>query len=245
MTVGDTLTVGTGGRKELVTVKRIVNAVGAAPSGRGGFGGGFGGGGGGAGEVELAAPLKFDHLSGVDVSDVGTGISFSPATRFPHVSGDAVQALGSGITLDKPLVKSHAYGAAVVNPLATTGSYQGPPAPNQWFGDPLSASAGSIALVDASGKVVVDAMVYGSQQSSSSANGTITSPELATLEGDQSQGGCIVVVPSTGRGGRGAPATGTPSRSMARTSDGGDTGNICADFQLQTPTPGASNQRSQ
>ena len=36
------------------------------------------------------------------------------------MSGDAVQALGSGVTLDSPLVKAHAYGAAVVNPLATT-----------------------------------------------------------------------------------------------------------------------------
>ena len=108
-------------------------------------------------------------MSGVDVSDVGTGISFSPATKFPHVSGDAVQALGSGITLDSPLAKGHAYGAAVVNPLATTVGYQGPPAPNQWFGGALSASAGSIALLDASGEVVVDAMVYGSQQSNSSA----------------------------------------------------------------------------
>ncbi len=182
-------------------------------------------------------------MSTVNVSDAGTGISFSPATRFAHVSGDAVQALGSGITLDKALVKSHAYGAIVVNPSATTGSYQGPPAPNQWFGNPLSASAGSIALLDASGKVVVDAMVYGSQQSSSSANGTITSPELAVLEGDQGQGGCIVVAPSSGRGGRGAPAAGTPSRSMARTSDGVDTDSNCSDFQLQASTPGAPNQK--
>ena len=103
--------------------------------------------------------------------------------RFAHVSGDAVQALGSGITLDSPLAKGHAYGAAVVNPQATTAGYQGPPAPNQWFGGVLSARAGSIALMDASGVVVVDAMVYGSQQSNSSANGTIASPELATLEG--------------------------------------------------------------
>ncbi len=110
-----------------------------------------------------------------------------------------MQALGSGITLDSPLVKGHAYGAAVVNPLATTVGYQGPPAPNQWFGGALSASAGSIALMDASGVVVVDAMVYGSQQSSSSGNGTIASPEIATLEADQGQGGCIVVVPSAGR----------------------------------------------
>ena len=96
-------------------------------------------------------------MSGVDVSDVGTGISFSPATKFPHMSGDAVQALGSGITLDSPLAKAHAYGAAVVNPLDTTAGYQGPPAPNQWFGGALSARAGSIALLDASGVVVVDA----------------------------------------------------------------------------------------
>ena len=244
MTVGDTLTIGTGGRKELVTVRRIVNSV-AAPSGRGGFGGGFREGGGPAGEVELAAPVKFDHLSGVNVSDAGTGISFSPAARFPHFSGDAVQALGSGITLDGSLTKPHEYGAAVVNTLATTGSYQGPPAPAQWFGNPLSAAAGSIALFDASGKVLVDGMVFGSRQSSSSANGTIASPEIATLEGDQSQGGCIVVVPSAGRGGAGrvAASAGATNRSVGLALDGADTDNNCIDFQLQTPTPGAPNQK--
>ena len=245
MAVGDTLTVGTGGRKELVTVKSIISVSAAsAGGGRGGFGG-SGGSGGRAGEIELAAPLKFDHLSGVNVSDVGTGISFSPATRFTHVSGDAVQALGSGITLDSSLTKHHEYGAAMVNTLATTGSYQGPPAPNQWFGNPLSTSAGSIALFDASGKVLVDGMVFGSRQSSSSANGTIASPEIATLEGDQSQGGCIVVVPSTGRGGsgRGAAPAGATNRSDGLASDGADTDNNCTDFQLQTPTPGASNQQ--
>ena len=75
-------------------------------------------------------------MPGVDVSDVGTGISFSPATRFAHVSGDAVQALGSGIALDRPLAKGHAYGAALGNPLPMAG-YQGSPAPNQWFGSVL------------------------------------------------------------------------------------------------------------
>ncbi len=248
MTVGDTLTVGTGARKELVTVKSIVS-VSAVPAGggRGGFRGGAGGGGGKAGEIELATPLKFDHVSGVNVSTPGTGISFTPATRFPHVSGDAVQVLGSGITLDSPLAKNHEYGAAVVNPLATTGSYQGPPAPDQWFGNPLSTSAGSIALFDPSGKVLVDGMVFGSRQSSSSANGTVASPEIATLEGDQSQGGCIVVVPSAGRGGpgRGAAPAGATNRSVGLASDGADTDNNCTDFQLQTPTPGASNQRTQ
>jgi hypothetical protein len=163
-------------------------------------------------------------MSGVDVSDVGTGISFSPATKFPHVSGDAVQALGSGITLDRPLAKGHAYGAPVVNPLATTVGYQGPPAPDQWFGGALSTRAGSIALMDVSGVVVVDAMVYGSQQSSSSANGTITSPEIATLEADQGKGGCIVVVPG---------AAGGAGRSRGRFPNGFDADSLCQDFLLQ------------
>ena len=203
--------------------------------GRGGFGGR--GGAGGSGEVELDAPLKFDHMLGVDVSDVGTGISFSPATKYSHKSGDAIQALGSGITLDKALDKSHEYGAAVVNTQVTTAGYNGSTAPNQWFGGALSGSAGSIALMDASGKVVVDAMVYGSQQSNSSGNGTIASPELATLEGDQSQGGCIVVVPSAGRGGfgmRGGSAGGETNKSLGRFPDGADTDSLCSDFMTQT-----------
>jgi len=219
VTVGDTLTVGTGGRKELVTVTSV-GTTGASGTG-----------------VDLAAPLKFDHMSGVDASDEGTGISFSPATRFRHVSGDAVQALGSGITLDGPLVNGHAYGAPVVNPLDTTGGYLGPPAPNQWFGGPLSARAGSIALLDASGVVVVDAIVYGSQQSSSSANGTITSPEIATLEADQGRGGCIVVVPSAGRGaGPAATSAGAANRSVGRFPDGFDADSLCTDFLLQPAT---------
>jgi len=182
VTVGDTLTMGTGERRELATITSV------GTSGANGTG------------VSLATPLRFDHIAGIDVSDVGTGISFSPSTRFPHISGDAVQALGSGITFDRPLTKGHAYGAPVGNALNTTESYQGPPAPNQWFGGTLSARAGSITLLDASGVAVVDAIVYGSQQSSSSANGTITSPEIATLEADQGKGGCIVVVPTAGRG---------------------------------------------
>jgi len=240
MTVGDTLIVGTGARKELATVKTLLNSV-AAPGGRGSARTG-----GISGEVELAAPFQFDHQAGVDVSDTGTGVSFSPSTRFPHQSGDAVQALGGGLTLDRPLVKPHEYGAPVINPLAITGSYHGSPAPNQWFGNPFSATAGSLALFDASGKVLVDGMVYGSRQSSSSANGTIASPEIATLEGNQSQGGCIVVAPATSRGGfgRGAQPTGTANRSLGLAEDGADTDNNCADFQLQTPTPGAPNQRA-
>ncbi|HUO36884.1 MAG TPA: arabinofuranosidase catalytic domain-containing protein, partial [Mycobacterium sp.] len=206
---GDTLTVGTGGRKELVKVA----SVGA--------------------DVNLAAPLKFDHMPGVDVSDPGTGISFSPATKFAHRSGDAVQALGGGIALDSPLAKSHAYDAPVLNPSDATEGYHGPPAPNQWFGGPLSTSAGSIALLDAGAVAVVDAIVYGSQQSSSSGNGTIASPEIATLEADQGQGGCIVVVPGAGRGPVPADAS---NRSVGRYPDGADTDSLCHDFLMQPAT---------
>ncbi|MBN9662581.1 MAG: lamin tail domain-containing protein [Acidobacteria bacterium] len=223
LTPGDSLTIGTGAHKETVTVKSA------------GSGGSSGSG------IDLAAPLRFDHAAGVDVSDVGTGIRFTPATRFPHASGDAVQALGSGLTLDRPLVGTHEYGAAVQAEAPSTVGYQGPPAPNQWFGGALSGKAGSLALVDATG-TVVDALVYGSQQSSSSGNGTITSPELATLEGDQGKGGCIVVVP-TPIGGAG--------RSRGRFPNGSDADSNCTDFQTQAAAflpfgaaAGASNIRT-
>jgi hypothetical protein len=209
MTAGDTLTIGTGARKELVKIASV------GTPGAGGTG------------VTLAAPLRLDHMSGVDVSDVGTGISFSPATKFPHVSGDAVQALGSGIVLDSPLARSHEYAAAVNNPMAKTVGYEGPPAPNQWFGGALSTRAGSIALMDSSGAVVVDAMVYGSQQSSSSANGTIATPEIATLEAEQGKGGCIVVVPTVAGG---------AGRSRGRFPDGADADSLCTDFLTQPVT---------
>ncbi|MBN2684510.1 MAG: lamin tail domain-containing protein, partial [Pontiellaceae bacterium] len=240
MSVGDTLTIGTGGRKETATIKSIISVSAAPAGGRRG--------GGTPGEVELSAPLKNDQIEGVDVSDTGTGISFAPATRFAHKSGDAVQALGSGLTLDRALAQSHAYGAPVVYS-ADAFNFKGAEAPNQWFGEPLSDSAGSIALMNADGQVVVDAMVYGSQQSNSSGNGTITSPELATLEGVQSQGGCIVVVPRSGRDGfgrRNAPVAGAVSKSMGRFPDGADTDSNCTDFLVQNnedaPTPGAPNQ---
>lgn len=221
LSVRDTLIMSTGGRKELVKVASIGTA-GADGSG-----------------VELTVPLRLDHASGVDVSDVGTGISFSPATRFPHKSGDAVQALGSGVTLDRSLSRRHAYGAPVLDAAATQSGYQGGPAPNQWFGNALSPSAGSIALMDASRSVVVDAMVYGSQQSNSSANGTIASPELAALEGVQAGGGCIVAV---------AQRVGHAGFSAGRYPDGADIGSNCRDFHVPAFTtmavaslPGANN----
>jgi hypothetical protein len=231
MTVGDTLTIGTGARREPVAVKRIIKTV-AAPV-RGMYGQSRPGS-SSPGEVELTTPLRFYHMPDEDVSDKGTGISFSPATRFVHKSGDAVQALGSGIRLEKTLERNHVTGAAVLNPQVASAGYQGPEEPDQWYGAPLSAAAGSVALMDAGGAVVVDAIVYGSQQSNSSANGTITSPEIATLEGDQSQGGCITVVPGSFSGfGQFIAAAGKSDRSVGRFPDGADTDSNCSDFMLQ------------
>jgi hypothetical protein len=230
MTVGDTLTIGTGARKELVTIKNIISVVSSASRVFDPVGGPVKDKGG---VTELTTPLKYDHMIDSDVSDRGTGISFTPATRFKHKSADIVQALGSGITLTTALNENHEFGTAVLNPLGKTSGYQGSVTPNQWFGAPLSIAAGSIALLDNSGKVIVDAMIYGSAQTNSGANGTITSPEIATLEGNQSQSGCIVVVPGTGRTNQVTPAG---NRSVGRYPDGTDTDTNCSDFLLQSMT---------
>jgi sRNA-binding protein len=223
LSVGDVLTLGTGQRMERITVA-AVGTPGADGTG-----------------VTLAAPLTFDNMIGVDVAGPGTGISFAPATRFAHRSGDAVQALGSGVVLDRALARPHPYGAPVLGPPMKSAGYQGP-APQQWFGDTLSIRGGSISLTDPSGKVTVDAIVYGSQQSNSSASGAITTPEIATLEGVQHQGGCIAVIPGAGSG-PSAPATalaasapGAPNRSVGRFPDGADTDNLCTDFVVQPAT---------
>lgn len=224
LNAGDGLNINTGARLEMVKIKRIIStytapARGAAP--------------GAGGEIELDAPLKKDHMADVDVWYPGTGISFTPALRFDHKSGDLVQALGSGITLNNYVAKAHEEGAPVHHEGETSFGYQGQP--NQWFGIPLSANAGSIALMDATGKVLVDGMVYGSQQSNSSANGTIASTEIATLEGEQGQGGCIVALPwATARPQpQRASPTDLTNRSVGRYPDGNDSDSNCSDFNVQ------------
>ncbi|MFZ1790097.1 MAG: arabinofuranosidase catalytic domain-containing protein [Saprospiraceae bacterium] len=225
MSVGDVLTINTGARRELVEVKRIIKVVAASVRGRQSEG---------PGEVELTKPLMSDHMDAVDASDPGTGIEFSPATKFVHVSGQAVQALGSGITLSSALKNAYKFGTPINGLGFKNGGYQGKITPNQWYGGSLSGSAGSIALMDASGKVLVDGLVYGSQQSNSSANGTIPSPEIATLEGVQSQGGCIAVVPTLPR--RFIPVAGAPDEvnvSLGLFPDGNDNDSNCNDFRIQ------------
>jgi hypothetical protein len=88
----------------------------------------------------------------------------------------------------------------------------------------------------------MDAIVYGSQQSNSSANGYITRPDLATLEGVQHQGGCIAVVPGAGSGpataniAAAAAAPGAANRSIGRFPDGHDADSLCTDFRVQPAT---------
>jgi hypothetical protein len=223
VSTGDTLTIGTGQRMEW----GVVASVGTAgPQGSG---------------VTLTAPLKLPHTSGVDVWGRGTGISFTPATRAAHRSGDAVQALGGGVALDRPLTRGHAYGTPVRYRGAANEGYQGP-APDAWFGATLLITGGAIALTDASGAVLIDAIVYGSQQSNSSANGYITRPDLATLEGVQHQGGCMAIVPGAGSGpataniAAAAAAPGAPNRSVGRFPDGHDDDSLCTDFVVQPAT---------
>ena len=96
----------------------------------------------------------------------------------------------------------------------------------------LNANGGSFALQDGAG-VVADGLVYGTQQSSSSGNGTITSPWLARLEGGTSQGGCIGIRPTAAAGN---------GNSLIRWANGTDTDSNCTDFRSSPlPTPGAVN----
>ena len=94
--------------------------------------------------------------------------------------------------------------------------------------------------------LVLDALVYGSQQSNSSANGTIASPELAVLEGDQRGGGCIAVAPGPVPAwmlARNPELAKRRVQSLVRVPDGADTDNLCEDFRLSGfPTPGGKNR---
>jgi hypothetical protein len=208
ITAGDKIRLDIGPKIENVTVASVGTA------GAGGTG------------LTLTAPLKFDHSSNLPFSDRGTGVTFSPATRFAHSSNEPVQALGSAITFDKPLANSHAINAPVVDAAVTNAGYQGPPAPDLWFGGPaLSGDAGNMVLRDAHGRVA-DSLNYG----------RLVDPWLA--EGYQAksgtgQAGCTVPVPGTTTG---------AGRSAVRNPDGADTDSNCTDFiASNNPTPGGAN----
>jgi hypothetical protein len=242
--VGDTLTIGTSGKRSTVTI----TAVGTAgPKGTGieftpaldkayiagedavvpGTG------------LDLAAPLKFNHAANLPFADRGTGISFEPATAFAHSSNEPVQALGTGITLDSPLANSHSIDAVVRDAAVTTAGYQGKPAPNQWFGGPelitsnvafgrnaVTFREGSMVLRDASG-LVVDSLNYGGIVDPWAAEG------YQPISGS-GQSGCHVPAPGgTMSFGPTAAAAGATNTSAGRFPDGADTDSNCNDFQTQ------------
>jgi non-reducing end alpha-L-arabinofuranosidase len=200
---------------ETITVKSV-----GQPAGGGGRGGG-------TVSLELEAPLKFNHASNLPFSARGTGISFQPATVHPHSSNEPLLPLGTGITLDSPLANDHDINAVVRDETVTTAGYQGPPAPNQWFGGPALGNDGSMVLRDAAG-LVVDSLNYGRVVDPWAAEG---------YQGMSPGNGCSVPSLGAGRGGRGGPAAGAATtRSAGRFPDGADTGSNCRDFLLQTTT---------
>ena len=181
--------------------------------------------------LDLAEPLGFNHSANIPFSVRGTGISFEPATAFAHSSNEPIQPLGSGITLDQPLDNNHGIDAPVRDAAVTTAGYQGPPAPNQWFGGPALANAGNMVLRDAAG-LVVDSLNYGGLVDPWAAEGY-------QAESGAGRSGCSV--PSPGgrfggfRFGRRGPVA-MPNRSAGRFPDGADTDSNCRDFLLQTAT---------
>ena len=183
---------------------------------------------GGGTSLELAAPLKFNHANNLPFSVRGTGISFTPATAFAHSSNEPLLPLGTGITLDSPLAGDHEINAVVYDAAVTTAGYQGPPAPDQWFGGPALANAGSMVLRDAAG-LVVDSLNYG---------GVVDPWAAEGYQGVSPGSGCSVPSPVAfgGNGRRGGPTGPTPKRSAGRFPDGADTGSNCRDFQVQTAT---------
>ena len=190
---------------------------------------GGGGRGGGGGTLQLSAPLILNHSANLPFSVRGTGISFKPATAVAHLSGEPIQPLGTGITLDGPLANNHEINAAVHDAAVTTAGYQGPPAPDLWFGGPVLGNMGSIVLRNAAG-LVMDSLNFGGVVDPWAAQGYETTFGTGA-------GGNFAPSPSAGRGGgfggRGGPAAGAP-RSAGRFPDGADTADSHRDFNVQT-----------
>ena len=192
--------------------------------------------------LDLAAPLKFNHVANLPFSDRGTGISFEPSAAFAHSSNEPVQALGTGIALSAPLEKDHAINAVVRDTAITAAGYQGPPAPNQWFGGPelttsipgfrgftwISFTAGSMVLRNAAG-LVVDSLNYGGLVDPWAAQGYQAASGLG-------KSGCYVTAP--GLAGAFAPLAppAASNTSAGRYPDGRDTDSNCNDFVTSPAT---------
>lgn len=224
---GSELTIGTGSQVEKVKVKKVlkvskapVRMPGMRPEIKEN------------GRVLLESGLRLNHDKGVDAWCQGSGLALASALEFDHFSGEAVEDLGKGIS--SGYQKQETSGAPLYS-LCKDGIH---------FGYTMSLVGGAVALY--SGDTLIDAVVYGSQQSNSSGFGTITRPDIAVLEGDQANGGCIAVVPQTlwigSRFSRGLDKREPPKTSLIRFPDGKDDDQLCRDFLSSgMPTPGAKN----
>ena len=181
---------------------------------------------------EAPKPRRFGQPA--EVHEPGI-VEIDEPLSMDQIAGVDVWTPGTGIEFTPALKHDHTSGDAIsapAAPVALDGSYS----------YTYSTRAGAIALYH--GDVLVDAVIYGSKQSNSSANGTITRPDLAVLEGEQSQGGCQAVAPQArmqfGRNMEPAPM---PSQSLIRFPDGKDNDAMCEIRISESPTPGSQNIR--
>lgn len=181
---------------------------------------------------EAPKPRRFGQPA--EVHEPGI-VEIDEPLSMDQIAGVDVWTPGSGIEFTPVLKYDHVSGDAISGPAAPT-------AQDGSYSYTYSTRAGAIALYH--GDVLVDAVIYGSQQSNSSANGTIARPDLAVLEGDQSQGGCLAVVPQMRRPfGRNAEPAPVPSQSLIRFPDGNDKDALCEIRISENPTPGSNNTR--
>ena len=150
-----------------------------------------------------------------------------------QIAGVDVWAFGTGIEFTPALRYDHMSGDAISASFVI-------PASDGSYSYTYSTRAGAIALYH--GDVLVDAVIYGSKQSNSSANGTICRPDLAVLEGEQTQGGCLAEVPQVRmpRGMNQGTAS-APTYSLVRMPDGNDNDALCEIAYTSSPTPGTPN----
>ena len=181
-------------------------------------------------KTQAPAPRRFGQQSQPQEPGV---VEIDKPLSIDQIAGVDVWAFGTGIEFTPALRYDHMSGDAISAPLVKTandGSYS----------YTYSTRAGAIALYH--GDVPVDAVIYGSKQSNSSANGTICRPDLAVLEGEQTQGGCLAEVPQVRmpRGMNQGQAS-APTYSLVRLPDGNDRDALCEIAYTSNPTPGSSN----
>ena len=181
-------------------------------------------------KTQAPAPRRFGQQSQPQEPGV---VEIDKPLSIDQIAGVDVWAFGTGIEFTPALRYDHMSGDAISAPLVK-------PAQDRSYSYTYSTRAGAIALYH--GDVPVDAVIYGSKQSNSSANGTICRPDLAVLEGEQTQGGCLAEVPQVRmpRGMNHGQAS-APTYSLVRLPDGNDRDALCEIAYTSNPTPGSSN----